>query len=110
MAMSLTSEDKQWIQETMSEAFEHFGQQVDHKLGVLELKLDQKLDHKLEALEHRMTEKLYGQETRLLTAFHSWGSPMETRLRSHSAALRALDVELETLKERVDRLERKQTS
>jgi len=44
-------------------------------------------------------------ETRLLTAFHQWASPMEMRARSHAAALRALDVELESVSERVKKLE-----
>jgi hypothetical protein len=42
-------------------------------------------------------------ETSLLTEFHKWASPMEMRVRSHSLALRALD--LETLSERVEKLE-----
>lgn len=36
-------------------------------------------------------------ETKLLTAFHTWASPLEMRQRSHSAALRALDQEMENL-------------
>jgi hypothetical protein len=36
-------------------------------------------------------------ETRLLTAFHKWPSPVEMRVRSHSSALRGLDLELEAL-------------
>ena len=44
-------------------------------------------------------------ETKLLTAFHEWASPMELRQRSHSAALRALDVEMESLEGRVKKLE-----
>ena len=58
--MSLTNEDKQWI--------------------------DERLDRV---------------ETKLLTAFHQWASPMEARLRTHSAALRAMDLEMEGLDDRV---------
>ena len=36
-------------------------------------------------------------ETKLLTEFHKWASPQEARLRTHSAALRAVDLELEAL-------------
>ena len=36
-------------------------------------------------------------ETALLTEFHKWSSPVEMRVRSHSAALRALDLELESV-------------
>jgi hypothetical protein len=44
-------------------------------------------------------------ETTLLTEFHKWASPLEMRVKSHTATLRALDVELEAVSERVTRLE-----
>lgn len=44
-------------------------------------------------------------ETKLLTAFHTWASPVELRQRSHSAALRALDTEREALQDRIKNLE-----
>ena len=44
-------------------------------------------------------------ETKLLTAFHKWASPLEMRQRTHSAALRAIDVEMEALDDRVKKLE-----
>ena len=44
-------------------------------------------------------------ETNLLTEFHKWASPVEARQRSHTAALRALDVEMESLSDRVKKLE-----
>jgi hypothetical protein len=44
-------------------------------------------------------------ETNLLTAFHNWASPMEIRQRSHSAALRALDLEIEAINDREQKLE-----
>jgi hypothetical protein len=62
--MSLTEEDKQWI------------------------------DSRLEALE-----------TRLFSEFHKWASPVEMRQRSHSAAIRAMDMEVESLTDRVKKLE-----
>ena len=43
--------------------------------------------------------------TNLLTAFHKWASPLEMRPRTHAAALRALDVETESLADRVNALE-----
>ena len=48
-------------------------------------------------------------ETKLLTAFHTWASPIEMRQRSHSAALRALDQEMENLQDRVNKLEQPPT-
>lgn len=44
-------------------------------------------------------------ETSLLTEFHKWASPLEMRVRSHSLALRALDLETEALAERITKLE-----
>jgi hypothetical protein len=44
-------------------------------------------------------------ETALLTEFHKWSSPVEMRVRSHSAALRAIDLELESVADRVTKLE-----
>jgi hypothetical protein len=44
-------------------------------------------------------------ETALLTEFHKWASPADMRLRTHTAALRAIDLEMESLAERVQKLE-----
>jgi hypothetical protein len=50
-------------------------------------------------------ERLEAIETKILSAFHSWASPVEMRQRSHSAALRALDIEQEALGDRIKKLE-----
>jgi hypothetical protein len=55
--------------------------------------------------KHWISERLEVVETKLLTAFHKWASPVDVRLRAHSAAIRALDVEQETLRDRMDRFE-----
>jgi hypothetical protein len=44
-------------------------------------------------------------ETSLLTEFHKWASPVESRQRSHAAVLRTLEMELESLADRVKKLE-----
>jgi hypothetical protein len=44
-------------------------------------------------------------ETTLLTEFHKWASPVELRQKSHAAALRALDAEVESLSDRLKNLE-----
>jgi hypothetical protein len=54
-----------------------------------------------------ITEQLRTVETSLLTEFHKWASPSEARRRTHTAALRAIDLEMEALSERVGKLERK---
>ncbi len=50
-------------------------------------------------------EQLEKIETTLLTEFHKWASPVEMRQRSHAAALRALDAEVESLSDRLKNLE-----
>ncbi|MGH9530144.1 MAG: hypothetical protein ACRD2S_09540 [Terriglobales bacterium] len=44
-------------------------------------------------------------ETTLLTEFHKWASPVELRQKTHAAALRALDAEMESLSDRLKNLE-----
>ena len=43
----------------------------------------------------------------MLRAFHGWASPNEARQRTHSAALRTIDLELEAVTDRVTKLEKK---
>jgi hypothetical protein len=52
-----------------------------------------------------ITDQLRTVETSLLTEFHKWASPSEARQRTHTAALRAIDLEMEALSERVAKLE-----
>jgi hypothetical protein len=59
--MSLTEDDKKWLMELMETFAAKFATKQD-----------------LERVE-----------TRLLTEFHKWASPVELRQRSHSAAMRA---------------------
>lgn len=44
-------------------------------------------------------------ETKLLTEFHKWASPAEARNHTISAALRAIDLEMESIDDRVKKLE-----
>ncbi|MDQ6679204.1 MAG: hypothetical protein M3Z09_18130 [Acidobacteriota bacterium] len=74
--MSLTDEDKQWFTAL------------------------------LERLEARMDAKLEGVETGLLTEFHQCASPLEMRMRTHTAALRAVDAEMEDVSDRAAKLEK----
>jgi hypothetical protein len=50
-------------------------------------------------------EQLERVETNLLTEFHKWASPLEARQRTHTAALKAVDAEMEFLSDRVTKLE-----
>jgi hypothetical protein len=52
-----------------------------------------------------ISERLEKVETTLLTEFHKWASPVELRQKSHAAAIRALDAEVESLSDRLKNLE-----
>ena len=55
-----------------------------------------------------MNERSEQVETRLLTEFHKWASPAEARNRTISAALRAIDLEMESIDDRAKKLEGRQ--
>jgi len=59
---------------------------------------------KLVDLEHKIEHV----ETALLTEFHKWASPNEMRQRTHAAAIRALDTEIENHEDRLKSLESRQ--
>jgi len=86
----LTQEDKQWIAEQISSQIAASGQRAIARL---------------EAVEARLEARIERTETTLLTEFHKWASPVEARQRSHAAALKALDAEMEALDDRVKKLE-----
>lgn len=71
----LTDDDKQWISE------------------------------RLQKVESEFSGRLEKVETTLLTEFHKWASPVELRQKSHAAALRPLDAEVESLSDRLKNLE-----
>jgi hypothetical protein len=71
--------------------------------------MDNELKQYLEAMEERLVEQMGDSETRLLTEFHKWASPMELRVRSHAAAFRAMDAEIEDIGVRVKKLEDRPT-
>lgn len=66
-------------------------------LADMEARIDEKIA--------RIDEKIEHVETTLLTEFHNWASPQEARTRSHTATLRAIDLEVESLTERVKKIE-----
>jgi hypothetical protein len=52
-----------------------------------------------------MSERFGTVEPTLLTEFQKWASPVELRQKSHAAAIRALDTEVEALSDRLKNLE-----
>jgi hypothetical protein len=66
---------------------------------------EQRLALASKALEECLIERVRDTETNLLTEFHKWTSPFELRARSHAAAIKAMDAEIEYLGDRVKKLE-----
>ena len=60
------------------------------------------------AAEERTNARIEETETKLLTEFHKWASPNEARQRTHTAAIRAIDLELEAVSDRLAKVEGKQ--
>lgn len=69
--------------------------------------LDTKFAEHFAAMNEKFATKqdLERVETALLTEFHKWASPAEARARTHAAALRAIDFKMESITERVQKLE-----
>ena len=80
--------------------------QLDGKFAELDGKFAE-IDRKFAELDGKFATKqdLERVETTLLTEFHKWASPAEARARTHTATLRAIDLEMESLTERVQKLE-----
>jgi hypothetical protein len=87
--MSLSEEDKLWVLE-----------QLD--------KNSQRMEALLLATRGDLAASIERVETNLLTEFHKWASPIDARMRTHTAALRAIDLETEALSDRVTKLEPRQ--
>ena len=63
------------------------------------------LRNEVSSLKGYMNERCEQVETKLLTEFYKWASPAEARHRTISAALRAIDLEMEAIDDRVKKLE-----
>lgn len=76
----------------------------------MEVRIVERLGGRLDAAEDRLKEFVrqsdHDLETKILTEFHKWASPLEMRIRTHSLAIRATDLEIEALGDRVEKLER----
>ena len=58
-----------------------------------------------ERLKEYVNERCEQVETKLSTEFHKWASPADARHRTISAALRAIDLEMESNKDLAKKLE-----
>lgn len=93
----LTDDDKRWLTGQLDSVRVELAERLD---GV---RIES--NEQLGRVRVEFSERLEKLETTLLTEFHKWASPVETRQRSHAAALRAMDEEVESLADRLKKLE-----
>jgi outer membrane receptor for ferrienterochelin and colicin len=122
IAMSLTDEDKNWFLNTFAtkQDLERSATKQDlervetwllktfatkQDVERVETWLLNTFATKQDVAQYATKQDLERVETSLLTAFHQWASPVEMRQRSHAAAIRALDAEVEAISDRVNKLE-----
>ena len=78
---------------------------LDKRVDAIEQRLTA-METKFEARFEKVETKIEKVETTLLTEFHKWASPAESRLRTHRVWFYEVDSEVEALKERVSKLEK----
>ena len=106
--MSLSNEDKEWMTAQDNTLRQEFRVQVDglrQEFKVQNDGLRQEFKVQTDGLRQEFRDGIERVETSLLTEFHKWASPMELRVRSHAIAMRALDMEIEDVKDRLGKLE-----
>jgi hypothetical protein len=92
------------IQEHVNQRIELVKEYVNERIELVK----EHVDERTELVKEYVNERSELVETRLLTEFHKWASPAEARNRTISAALRAIDMEMEFISDRVSKLEGKQ--
>ena len=80
---------------------------IEAKFSEIDAKISE-MNAKISQMDAKFATKqdLERVETNLLTEFHKWASPAEARAKTHTAAIRAIDLEMEALTERVQKLEK----
>lgn len=110
--MSLTDEDRTWITNTVERIVERvtvpFATKAD--LERITAPFATKADLERVTAPFATREQLEAVETRILTEFHKWASPLEARVKSHSAVAHALELEIDAVKDRISKLEGKKAS
>jgi hypothetical protein len=105
--MSLNDDDKTWISQQVATQIATLGKTIDDRIDRLDGRFE-RLDDRFKSLDDRidhLDDKIERLETTLLTEFHKWASPQEARMRTHAAALRAVDLEMEAVSDRLKKLE-----
>jgi hypothetical protein len=110
--MPLTDEDKAWMSEQLGTLGKSVRCEVIERIDALRSELIERIEalrseliECIEALRAELIERNEKTETTLLTEFHKCASPVELRQRSHAAAMRAFDAELQAVSDRVTKIE-----
>ncbi len=103
--MPLTEEDRLWFSNQMALMRTELLERIEKSETTLLTEF-----HQMALMRTELLERIEKSETTLLTEFHKWASPVELRQRSHSAAMRAFDAELEAVSDRVTKLEGPQSA
>ena len=59
-------------------------------------------------IDERLATRLESLETKMLTEFHKFAEANDARVRSHGAAIRALELQLENFEDRLRKVEGRQ--
>ena len=113
--MNLSEEDKTWIAGQLRAEMRAEIGTLRAEIGTLRAEMRTEfgavrseigtLHSEIGTLRAELRAEIERVETSLLTEFHKWASPVELRIKSHATAMRALDLELEDVKERLSKLE-----
>jgi hypothetical protein len=105
--MSLTVEDKQWFTSQLERTEERLAavERAQERLAGEVVRVEGRLAGEIIRVDERLTARIEHVETALLTEFHKWASPLEMRMRTHSAVLRAMDLEIEAATDRIPKLD-----
>jgi hypothetical protein len=98
--MSFTDADKEWLTTQLVTA----GAGLELRVGARLEQIEQRIG-RLEQVERRFDAKLEHLETKRRTEFREGPSPADLRKRTHTLVLRALDLEMEALSDRLNKLE-----
>jgi serine/threonine protein kinase HipA of HipAB toxin-antitoxin module len=91
--------------EQLRSLFAGMERHLDQRADAIKERLGKRVDAMGQRMLTGMTARIEALETTLLTEFHKSASLVDARIRDQGATLQALDLELEALKERVQKLE-----
>ena len=105
--MNLTDDDKKWFEALVAPfATKVELQRMEAKLERFATKEDlERFATKADLERYATKADLERVETNLLTEFHKWASPAESRLRLQKENLHTIELEMELLSHRIKKLE-----